>query len=162
MPDFGKGGSPRSRPDRDARTLHFESSCCPPYENHVGWGTHSLGWQKEKNEESVMHPRELSEQKGGPPAKGWGLTTKSGFGTFGTMLGQSVPGTLEPDDPFSSPGKYKSGYSCTNVSKDRCVEKCVNDNFKPPYPNYQLGKYQCNDWADDVLRKCTLACGRGR
>jgi RHS repeat-associated protein len=97
---------------------------------------------------------------------GWGLTAASGSGsvwTFGT--GGSVPGKLEPDNPFppGQPqviGRYKPGYSCSDVSKNECVEKCVNSNFKPPFPNYQLARYQCNDWADDVLHRCKKACGQ--
>ncbi len=91
---------------------------------------------------------------------GWGLTTASGWWIPSTILGQSVPGKLEPDNPFSSPGgPYKPGFSCSNVSKDKCVEKCVNENFKPPFPNFQLGVYQCDTWADDVVRRCKKACG---
>jgi RHS repeat-associated protein len=35
-----------------------------------------------------------------------------------------------------------------------------NPLHRPPFPNYQLAKYQCADWADDVLHRCKKACGQ--
>ena len=91
--------------------------------------------------------------------KGLGLTIASNLWLASAVAGYSVKGRLEPDDPFSSPGKYKPGFSCWDASKSKCVEKCVNDNFKPPFPNWQLN-YTCHDWADDILQKCKVNCGK--
>jgi len=92
-------------------------------------------------------------------SSGYGFTCGARY-WLAAAEGGAVPGMLEPDSPFrtGSAGAYKPGYSCSVVSKSDCVENCVRDHFKPPYPNYQMGKYQCNDWADDVISTCKKAC----
>ena len=72
-----------------------------------------------------------------------------------------VPGQIETEFPYGQDGKLLSGYSAVPITKSRCVEDCIyreslKDQRNPP--KYNLGKYQCNDWVDEVIRRCTEKC----
>jgi RHS repeat-associated protein len=87
---------------------------------------------------------------------GAGLGPKEQFG----VLWQTT-GKIEWENPFDASGNIKSGYSCQTVSKNNCVEKCVikrlrEDSVVPP--NYAVGKYQCSNYATDVMTACATAC----
>ncbi len=73
-----------------------------------------------------------------------------------------VPGVVEPDSPVDENGNQKPDNTCNTVETSKCVERCIlrtfyEDSRKPP--KYNLGKYQCNDYADDIILKCRLVCG---
>jgi RHS repeat-associated protein len=89
----------------------------------------------------------------------YGLGPKNGWDAL-TPLG-SVPGQIEKDFPYGPDGKLKKNNSCNTVSTNSCVESCVNrkaiEQTKKP-PLYELGTYQCDTWADDILRQCKKEC----
>lgn len=92
--------------------------------------------------------------------KGAGLGPKEWLGVY-----SEVPGKIEWEEPYDSSGKVKSAYSCTTVSSKKCVEKCVlkrmqEDTGAPP--NYKVGKYQCDNYATDVLNACERQCKNQR
>jgi RHS repeat-associated protein len=90
---------------------------------------------------------------------GYGLGPKPGW-DYLTPLSK-VPGTIERDSPYDPSGKIRPQYQCNAVSKDKCVEDCANrkalDATRKP-PSYQLGTYQCDTWANDIVRQCNQEC----
>lgn len=81
--------------------------------------------------------------------KGAGLGPKEGWGVL-----MDRPGTIEWEEFYNPDGTPKPGYSCTTVSRKQCIEDCVmkrlrEDTYVPP--NYRVGKYQCDQYAMDVL-----------
>jgi len=87
---------------------------------------------------------------------GYGLTTPPGWVPLVPFV--PVPGRIEKDFPFGPDGKIKKNYQCNTVSKDKCVESCVNRKALERPPHYYLGHYQCDTWAYDILRQCKNEC----
>ena len=104
----------------------------------------------------VPHPIVYSTQA----KKGWG------FGPAGTTLpGVPDAGHVGEEDPYDP--KSKGKYSCSTVSTSNCVEDCVRRRAQAattnPPPIYKsapknMGGYQCNDWAWDVIMSCEEQC----
>jgi RHS repeat-associated protein len=76
-----------------------------------------------------------------------------------------TPGWVYPEEPYEDcqTAKPKPEYSCQTISKNDCVERCLMNeatrSAKDP-PDYRVGVYQCNDWADDTVSRCMKACGQ--
>ena len=76
---------------------------------------------------------------------GYGLGPKPGWDWLAPF--GPVPGAIEIDEPYDANGKLKPQYECTTISKDKCVEDCVNRraiNATRHPPHFELGVYQCN------------------
>ena len=92
---------------------------------------------------------------------GYGLGPKPGWEVLTPWM--KVPGQIENDYPYDSSGRIKPQNQCTTESTDKCVEDCANrkarDATRRP-PGYKLGTYQCDTWANDLLRQCKQECGK--
>lgn len=94
--------------------------------------------------------------------EGYGLGPKNNWdAAWAAESGKAVPGNIEKDYPYDPSGKLKPSYQCRKVSDNSCFEDCVNqksrDASRNP-PSYQLGKYQCDTWANDIERQCRQQC----
>jgi hypothetical protein len=72
-----------------------------------------------------------------------------------------VPGKIELDYPYDPSGKLKPHYSCDKVSSNQCYESCVNRKRKeltPKPPDFWLSHNQCDQFANDIERQCSLEC----
>jgi len=74
----------------------------------------------------------------------------------------SVPGHIKVEYPYDLDGKPKDEFACHTRSTDPCVEECVIEtatfeSMNPP--KYNVGTFQCNDWAEKTIGDCIKACG---
>ena len=94
--------------------------------------------------------------------KGYGLGPKNmGGGLWSAETGKPVHGTIELDYPYDPSGKLRPKFSCSKYSDDDCIERCVNRKSKEAMehpPNWQIGNYQCDTWANDIEQQCTKEC----
>ena len=104
---------------------------------------------------SVSHPVLYSSQA----AAAYGFAPKGAWGYVSPWF--KVPGKIDEEFPYNPDGTPKREYSCSTVSTDDCVERCVvrkaRDARKKP-PKYNLGKYQCNNWTEAILSQCKWEC----
>jgi len=70
--------------------------------------------------------------------------------------GATVPGEIKSPDPFDTP-------NCTQITFDKCHDDCVSGlaakRKSEPAPDYNLYKYNCWDWLNDILYQCGLHPG---
>jgi RHS repeat-associated protein len=85
---------------------------------------------------------------------GKGGKTCGGLGPSGKMF--DSPGVIE----FENSSSPKS--TCEKaVDDNQCVEKCIQDEFKKPPPNYSVDLSQgdnCQSWADRTVLICQAKC----
>ena len=87
---------------------------------------------------------------------GKGGQTCGGLGPSGKMF--DSPGVIEYE-------KTSSPSSCEKAADDNsCIEKCIQDEFKKPPPNYSVNLSQgqnCQTWANSAVSSCQAQC-RGK
>jgi RHS repeat-associated protein len=86
---------------------------------------------------------------------GKGGQTCGGLSPSGKMF--DSPGVIEYENKSSS-----SSSSCEKVADDnQCTEKCIQDEFKKPPPNYSVDLSEgqnCQTWADSTVFVCKVKC----
>ena len=110
-----------------------------------------------KGPNAVLHPLVTSSKSG----HGYGFGPAPGWGGLPAAISR-VPGQIELEYPYDAHGNLVPGFSCEPVSSSECVETCMMRTAEAAQKNppwYNLGTFQCNDWAAQVVRDCRVLCG---
>ena len=71
---------------------------------------------------------------------------------WGTLVSHRL-GPLQQCYPLIGGHRQKQKTTCPGHPP-----KAIEQTKKPP--KYKLGTYQCDTWADDILRQCKKECGQ--